>query len=577
MTLEEFLVIYTIRAPQLMWFVGAGSSAAAGIPTAGDLIWKFKQTLFCASQKISLKSVEDLTSPIVQQRLTRYFEGLGRFPTPGAPDEYAAFFEATYPYPEDRRTFIDKYVRDGSPSFGHMALGVLFALDRARIVWTTNFDRLLEDAAIKVLGSSSRIVVASLDNTRTAREALRSDRWPLVCKLHGDFQSSRLKNTSEELRTQDAEMSRLLVDSCQRFGLVVMGYSGRDESVMHALTEGILSGNGYPGGLFWFHCPGTPVFPAVTRLIEEAQRAGIQAALIESDTFDETLGDIIKQIDGIPAELAAKLDAHRPRVTDVPVPEAAGGWPVVRLNALPVPSYPTVFRLIECDVGGSQAVREILAKTGAAAVAARRKTGVLAFGADTELRNAFGPFGIRRLDTQSLEPRRLGYDSIEVGLLRDAFAVALGTNRPLRVVRRRNADLCVLDSNRAKAEVDILKKVTEQISGIVPQTSVRWEEALYVKLTYRLGRMWLLIEPSVRISLDESVTEEKKNRAKDFVRERLAARYNRKWNALLDAWSKIIVGPGQECTLKAFHMDEGLNATFVVHGTTGFSRRGLAR
>ena len=147
MTLEEFLVIYTIRAPQLMWFVGAGSSAAAGIPTAGDLIWKFKQTLYCASQKISVKSVEDLTSPIVQQRLTRYFEGL--FPAPGAPDEYAAFFEATYPHPDDRRTFIDNYVRDGSPSFGHMALGVRFGLDRARIVWTTNFDRLLEDAADK--------------------------------------------------------------------------------------------------------------------------------------------------------------------------------------------------------------------------------------------------------------------------------------------------------------------------------------------------------------------------------------------------------------------------------------------
>ena len=104
----------------------------------------------------------------------------------------------------------------------------------------------------------------------------------------------------------------------------------------------------------------------------------------------------------------------------------------------------------------------------------------------------------------------------------------------------------MLDSNRAKHEVDILKKVTEQISGVVPQTSVRWEEVLYLKLTYHLGRMLLLIEPSVRICLDESATEEKKNRAKDFVRERLAARYNRKWNALLDAWSNIIVGPGRK-------------------------------
>jgi hypothetical protein len=458
-----------------------------------------------------------------------------------------------------------------------MALGVLFALDRARIVWTTNFDRLIEDAAIKVLGSSSRVVVASLDNTRTARDALNSGRSPLICKLHGDFQSSRLKNTSEELRTQDGEMRRLLVDSCRRFGLVAVGYSGRDESIMHALREAIHGGQGYPSGLFWFHRPGAPVFTAVTALIEDAQRAGIQAALIESDTFDEGLGDIIKQISEIPAELTAKLDAHRPRVTDVAVPESGGGWPVIRLNALPVPCYPTVCRLIECDIGGSRVVREVLAKTGAAAVAARRKAGVLAFGADTELRRAFGPYGIRRLDTQSLEPRRLVYDSIELGLLRDAFAVALTASRPLQVVRKRNADLCVLDPNRARREVDILKGVTEQISGVVPQTTIGWEEVLYIRLTYHLGRMWLLIEPSVRLCLDKSATEEKKSYAKDFVRERLAGRYNRKWNALLDAWSNIIAGPGHEGKLEAFRMDEGLNATFVVHRTTGFSRRGAAR
>jgi hypothetical protein len=63
MTVDEFLVTYNVRAPQLMWFLGAGSSSAAGIPTAGDLIWKFKQTLFCASQRLSVKSVEDLTLP----------------------------------------------------------------------------------------------------------------------------------------------------------------------------------------------------------------------------------------------------------------------------------------------------------------------------------------------------------------------------------------------------------------------------------------------------------------------------------------------------------------------------------
>ena len=55
---------------------------------------------------------------------------------------------------------------------------------------------------------------------------------------------------------------------------------------------------------------------------------GIQAALIESDTFDEALGDIIKQISGIPGGTRGQAGrTSRLCVMDVPVPEAAGGWP----------------------------------------------------------------------------------------------------------------------------------------------------------------------------------------------------------------------------------------------------------
>ena len=576
MTLDEFLVTYTVRTPQLMWLLGAGSSAAGGIPTANNLIWKFKQTLFCASQRISVKSVEDLSSPIVQQRLKRHFEGLGTFPAEDAPEEYAAYFEAAYPHANDRRTVIDKYVRDGSPSYGHMALAVLFALDRARIVWTTNFDRLLEDASIGVLGSSSRLVVASLDNALVAREALNSERWPLVCKLHGDFQSSRLKNTADELRTQDADMRRLLVDSCKRLGLVVMGYSGRDESVMHALREAIDGGKGFPSGLFWFHRPGAPVLAAVTTLIRDAEKAGIQAALVEAETFDEVLGDVVKQIEALPADLLAKLDKHRSKISEVPLPEPGGGWPVIRLNALPVPRYPTLCRLVTCTIGNTKAVKEALVSTGVNAVAVRQKQGVLAFGADSDLRKAFGPFTISNFDTHSIEARRLHYESSELGLLRDAFAIALSKHRPVIIRRQRGSDLCLLDPARPSSDIDPLKQVVGQLRGVVPKTSVQWEEALHIKLSYHLGRMWLLIEPSVRLHFDDDTSDDTTKLAKDFVRERLASRYNRAWNALLDAWVSVLVGSEQEVILRAFE-DGGPDTTYSLYRTTGFSRRGQSR
>ncbi len=50
-----------------------------------------------------------------------------------------------------------------------------------------------------VLGGTGRLVVTDLNRAELAREALNEGRWPLLVKLHGDFQSRRLKNTVDEL------------------------------------------------------------------------------------------------------------------------------------------------------------------------------------------------------------------------------------------------------------------------------------------------------------------------------------------------------------------------------------------
>ncbi len=141
-----------------------------------------------------------------------------------------------------------------------------------------------------VLGSTSKIVFASLETSAVAMSAINEGRWPVIGKLHGDFQSSQLKNTSDELKTQDAKLRRALVESCKRYGLMVIGYSGRDQSIMDALEEAIDGGQGYPRGLVWFHRPDGPVFERVSALISKATAAGIQAQIVEVQTFDELLG-----------------------------------------------------------------------------------------------------------------------------------------------------------------------------------------------------------------------------------------------------------------------------------------------
>jgi hypothetical protein len=91
---DDFARRFSMRAGSLMWLLGTGASAAAGIPTAWDMIWEFKQQLFVSQCRVSLKAVADLSNPAVRRSLQSFIEGLGRYPSAGAPDEYAALFEA---------------------------------------------------------------------------------------------------------------------------------------------------------------------------------------------------------------------------------------------------------------------------------------------------------------------------------------------------------------------------------------------------------------------------------------------------------------------------------------------------
>lgn len=572
MTLDEFLRIYKIRAASLSWLLGAGASAAAGIPTAGDLIWQFKRTLFCASQRVSVKSCEDLSNSAVQRRLDSYFKSLGTFPPEGSPEEYAAYFEATYPGPSDRRAVLDTFLTGAKPSYGHLVMAALMQTEKVRIVWTPNFDKLIEDASFQMIGSASGFVVASLDNSEVAIQALNEGRWPLIGKLHGDFQSRRLKNTSAELSSQDVEIRRALLECCKRYGLIIVGYSGRDRSILEVLQEAIERGQGFPTGLFWLHRGGSPILPSVVDLVERAKNAGIQAEVIEIQTFDELLGDIVRQFDDIPISIAEKLDRHHSRLSEIPLEPPGRGWPVIRLNALPVTGWPTICRRIDCAVGGTKEVREIVKTQKVNAIAVRSRFGVLAFGEDGGLRRAFAQFDIKGFDCQSVELSRLHTESTELGLLREALAHAIQSSYPVVVERVHSNYILIPDLTKESAHgLAALQNAIGPLGGAIPRTSVEWTEALEIKLDYKLSRMWLLIEPTVHFGKPN--TRDERFLCADFVREKLATRYNRQWNSLIEAWIAFLMEDREDTTVRAFGISDGIDASFTLNRITAFTRR----
>jgi len=89
------------------------------------------------------------------------------------------------------------------------------------------------------------MTVAAIDNADRVERCLRESSWPFLAKLHGDFQSVELKNTTKELKEQDSKLRQVLTTTCTRFGLVVVGYSGRDSSVMETLTDALSKNNSF--------------------------------------------------------------------------------------------------------------------------------------------------------------------------------------------------------------------------------------------------------------------------------------------------------------------------------------------
>jgi len=307
----------------------------------------------------------------------------------------------------------------------------------------------------------------------------------------------------------------------------------------------------------------------------------VDGHVLESESFDELLSDVVLQFEGWPPELRARLDYRVRRVSDAPRPPEGDEYPVIRLNAMPLNAAPTTCRRVVCTIGGTAEVQAAARGAGVDLVVARRRTGVLAFGPDDAVHRAFDTHGITAFDVHAIAPGRLAYESAEQGLLTEAMARALARERPLHSIRRRSRYVVAVDPAReAEPILRPLVEAAKDLVGVVPNRPTEapartWREAASIRLEQRYDRLWLLLEPTIWVEREPG--ERLDDASKDFIRERLARRYNAQVNALLDAWAAVVTGGADEATLRAFGAIEGVDAVFAVQKTAAFSRRVSSR
>lgn len=606
----QFATAFDLRPNLVAWFLGAGASAASGIPTGYAMIRDFKAQIFCRETNLSKREI-DTADPIWIDRIDAFFRQNSLLPPDGDPTEYAKAFEAVYPEARHRRQYIDDAISKGTPCFGHKVLGSLMAAGKVDSVFTTNFDPLIEDSAhsanaILPIDGQNRPTVAAIDSADRAMRCLNESDWPLVAKLHGDYQSIAIKNTGSELEEQDARMRHVLVESGKRFGMIFVGYSGRDASIMEALNTVLDAPSPFPNGLYWLKSAASRLLPAVIEFLERAGAAGVDVAVVECATFDELAADIIKVTD-LPKPLLDRVMEGRrtPRLVPVQIPNAkARAFPVLRYSAILLQSMPTSARRIRLSQPTTSAeVREIFKAKGCRATAAALGRELAVFGRDEEILDALAPLGPSLAGTIDLDPVA---DSWATGLLYDTLVRSLARQRPLIPRYRRSGHSLVVatprdgdDPDRTRRQQQTLSRLRDaygtSLFGTVPKLGFPFQEGVQLKLEQVDGKWWCGFEPYTFVQLPRQDTpqtegaedlvaqeaaaemgiqaERRGDPAGDWRRERWAPRYNRNWASIIGAWAQLLTETGG--TLRsAFGLEDGtgIDAVFKVSPVTGFSR-----
>ena len=584
MNQPELTSIFCARPQNFAWFLGAGSSATAGLPTATDVIWDLKRRHYCREENQEI-SRQDMQNDAVRTRIQTFMESRG-FPALWADDEYPTYFEKIFGADKERQR---KYLRailsedHVTLSVGNRVLAAMISSGFSRVAFGTNFDSVVEKAVAAVGGQS--LSAYHLEGSGSANQALNNEEFPIYCKLHGDFRYDTLKNLPADLLTQNGALSDCLVNAGNRFGFIVTGYSGRDVSIMNLFRAVLNTNNPFPHGLFWTYIKGSAVSPAVENLLAQARNKGVNAQTVAIETFDALLLRLWRNLEDKPEHLDAQVRKLKSTSVNISLPHTGSEKPIIRLNALPVLSMPT--QCLELSFAAPKDwgdLRQALTRSHGNLILTKGET-VFCWGSRILVKEVFGG------DLASMDDRNLPTDisaphNLYVkGFVEDALCKALARNKPLRPRITRSSAFLIADSGTAARSVlDPLLKVVGETSGAVlgllapvtddhpQQEKVTWTEAVRVSIDFRNGQLWILLNPDVWIWPPRARKD-----AANFLDQRRGDRYNKKYNALVDAWVQIILGTDErnaEISISAFDGGTGAeNPSFKVASRTAFARR----
>jgi hypothetical protein len=565
--------------------LGAGTSQSAGLPTATEIIWDLKTRYYCSEENQRI-SIHDVQNPAVREKIDGFAAARG-LPRAGDPEEYGNYFRISFgdDY-EAQRKYLRVALGDDLISLcvGHRVLAALMASGLNKVVFTTNFDSVLERAVASVAGRD--LAAYHLEGSTAALAALNAEEFPLYCKLHGDFRYKSLRNLPEDLKEQDAALGKCLEAAAARFGFIVAGYSGRDQSVMDLLERACASTNAFPQGLYWLSLKGSKPLGAVTSLLELARSKGITAELVEIETFDSVLSRIWRQMPSPDPQLDVQVCRAKKQDVVIPLPSSGTKPPLLRTNAIPVISLPTKCLELRFAKPKEWGDLKTAIKEAGDELAITKSDIVLAWSTRETLTAVFG----RELISASEIDIRDRLNNLSENLhfksmLERVICLALKRGKPLlhRTMRDRSfliVDGHVEDQSPFAPLTELVGKVHGKVPGLFttpteknPEREViSFAEAVEISLEDRGGHFWILVEPNVWIWPKHGRRD-----AAQLLDNRRGGRFNQKADQILSAWLRLLLpSESRSANIAILPFSSGSqyeNPEIVLNNRTSFCRR----
>jgi hypothetical protein len=227
MTDQELILAHKVYSNKGTYalFLGSGVSKSAAIPTGWEVILKLINRLCILN-----------TGTSTADPLTWYQDHYQK------PPNYSHIIEQLTNSPEERLNLLKPFfeattdeIANGlkRPTIAHKAIAKLVKKGYIKVILTTNFDRLVENALREL--SIEATVISNPSHIESVMPLIHSS--ITIIKINGDYLDTKFLNLESELCEYDEQVVYLLKFIFENFGLITAGWSAKWDVGLRQVLE----------------------------------------------------------------------------------------------------------------------------------------------------------------------------------------------------------------------------------------------------------------------------------------------------------------------------------------------------